>query len=91
MVKFIIKNTIQDKQPYNEKGQRHGYWELYHSNGKLAYKGIYINGEDYGLRERYFSNGQLRYKGNFINNKLYGLWEGYYSNGKIDYKEYYAR
>jgi len=26
---------------YNENGNRHGYWEEYHDNGKLSYKGFY--------------------------------------------------
>ena len=44
---------MQDKTPINEKGQRHGYWETYYSNGKPHYKGNFINGKlhRYGLWE----------------------------------------
>ena len=27
---------------YNDKGERHGYWEDYHSNGQLESKTYYI-------------------------------------------------
>ena len=40
---------MQDKTQYNGKGQRHGYWEIYWSNGKPHYKGMYINGIDLGF------------------------------------------
>ena len=53
---------MQDKTPINEKGQRHGYWETYYSNGKPHYKGNFINGKLHGLWERYYLNGQLIYK-----------------------------
>ena len=53
---------MQDKAPYNEKGEAHGYWELYWSNGKLQYKGNFINGEQYGSLERYYTNGKIYYK-----------------------------
>jgi len=31
--------------PKNKEGQAHGPWEYYYPNGKLWYKGKYINGE----------------------------------------------
>ena len=48
--------------PYNEKGKAHGYWESYYSNGKLRYKGKYINGKQHGYWEEYHYNGQLKEK-----------------------------
>ena len=48
---------------YDEKGNRHGYWESYHDNGQLYYKGNYVNGNRHGYWERYWSNGDLIYKG----------------------------
>jgi len=46
--------------PYNTKGQRHGYWEYYWTNGELAFKCIYINGETNGFAEYYWRyNGKL--------------------------------
>ena len=47
---------------YNDKGERHGPWEVHYSNGKLCYKANYINGKSYGLYEWYYSNGELNIK-----------------------------
>ena len=30
---------------YNEKGERHGYWEAYYFNGQLYYNGYYDMGK----------------------------------------------
>ena len=48
--------------PRNEKGQKHGHWEYYYSNGQLCYKGNYVNGKEHGYWEHYYGNGQLSYK-----------------------------
>ncbi len=45
--------------PRNDKGEAHGYWEEYFSNGQLSYKGNYVNGNRHGYWERYWDNGQL--------------------------------
>ncbi len=42
------KNTMQDKMPYNELGQKHGYWEKYWCSDSLWYITNYINGVRYG-------------------------------------------
>ena len=49
-----MKNdTMQEcKNGYNEQGQKHGYWEFYHENGQLWYKGDYLNGEL--MEKRYY-------------------------------------
>ena len=77
---------MKNKTPYNDNGQRHSYWEIYHYNGQLHYKGNYINGNEDGIWEYYYSNGQLAYKGNYINDKRDGLW--FYSWGE-DKQELY--
>ena len=73
---------------YNDKGERHGYWEVHNSNGKLCYKENYVNGKEHGLCE-YYSNGKLCYKANYINGKLYGLYEWYSTSDKLNIKQYY--
>ena len=73
---------------YNDKGERHGYWEVHDSNGKLCYKENYVNGKEHGLCE-YYSNGNLWYKENWNNGKMHGLSEHYHSNGKLYIKQYY--
>ena len=49
----------KDITPYNDKGEKHGYWEDYYSNGQLCYKGDYVAGKRHGSWERYYDNGQL--------------------------------
>ena len=44
---------------YNDNGLKEGPWEAYHYNGKLWYKGNYVNGKMHGLFEEYHSNGNL--------------------------------
>jgi antitoxin component YwqK of YwqJK toxin-antitoxin module len=45
---------------YNEKGNRHGYWEIYWPNGTVCFKGSYNNGIKIGYCEIYWENGELR-------------------------------
>jgi antitoxin component YwqK of YwqJK toxin-antitoxin module len=87
---------MQDKtkQPRNEKGQWHGYWELYHDNGKLARKGLYINHRAFGVHEKYWADGKLCHKSNYINGVLYGYCEDFWYNQdylRCEIKLYYAR
>ena len=46
--------------PRNENGKPHGYWEYYHSNGKLWVKGNYVNGNRHGYWEEWYDN-QINY------------------------------
>ena len=41
--------------PYNDKGQRHGYWEVYWSDGDIAFKRYYLNGKLSGYEEINFT------------------------------------
>jgi len=52
----------EDITPENAKGEEHGYWEIYHSNGKLCYKCVYINGKLNGFSELYNIDGKLTEK-----------------------------
>ena len=69
----------------NDKGQRHGSWEIYHDNGQLDCKGSYVNGFEYGLWESYWMNGKLHYKGSYINETRIGFW----LYGSKQHKEFY--
>lgn len=40
---------MQNKKPYNDKGQKHGLWELYNENRTRWFIGIFKNGEQIGL------------------------------------------
>ena len=74
---------------FDENGNKHGYWEWYHTNGQLHYKGNYVNGNKHGYFESYWDNGELNYKGNYVNGKEHGYFEVYWSNGKLWYKGFY--
>ena len=39
---------------FNKKGEPHGYWEIYHLNGRLYCKGNYVNGERKGYWEIHY-------------------------------------
>lgn len=41
----------KDIKPRNDKGQSHGFWELYWSDGSLWYKRFYHNGDEVGYEE----------------------------------------
>jgi antitoxin component YwqK of YwqJK toxin-antitoxin module len=50
----------------NDKGQAHGYWEVYLSNGNLMYKGNYVNDKRVGYWEYYYHNGNMKSKEFYI-------------------------
>ena len=53
-------------KPINNKGEPHGYWEVYFSNGNLWYKGNFINRKQHGYWEFYLTNNELKSKEYFI-------------------------
>ena len=75
-------SEVLSKNQYNKNGYRHGYWELYYSNGNLDSKGNYNNGLKHDYWKKYWSNGNLWSKGIYSNDKLLGYWEYYWSDGK---------
>jgi len=52
----------KDITPFNDKGQRHGYWELYYYNGQLYSKCVFINGKRNRFNESYWHDGKIRSK-----------------------------
>lgn len=51
---------MQDKRPYNKKGQKHGYWVTYFSTGEIWWLENYVNGKQCGLDEWYDVTGQVK-------------------------------
>ena len=47
---------------FNEKGEKHGVWEGYFSDGQLSYRGSYVNGKSHGVWESYYDTGRLSYR-----------------------------
>lgn len=41
----------KDIKPRNNKGQKHGYWEVYYSTEILFNKCFYVNDIEYGYEE----------------------------------------
>ena len=53
----------KDIIPYNDKGQRHGYWEFYFNTGQLMYRCFYSNGNANGFAEQYcWTDGKVTEK-----------------------------
>ena len=42
---------MQNKKHFNEKGERHGCWENYYTNGYIRYKMNWVNGIVFGYWE----------------------------------------
>lgn len=42
-------NNQKNKEPYNEKGQRHGYWTWHNHKDEIRFEGLYINNDRSGL------------------------------------------
>ena len=79
----------KDIKSFNNKGEPHGYWEIYHRNGNLCYKGNWKHGKQDGLWEWCYDNGELGYKGNYKDSKQDGYWEWYWIDGELREIEYW--
>ena len=69
--------TKKNITPFNEKGEHHGYWEVYYNNYWLAYKGTYVNGIRHGFWEQRYIGGETYLKGNYVNGEKVGIWFEY--------------
>jgi antitoxin component YwqK of YwqJK toxin-antitoxin module len=93
---YTVTINIMEKQAqnlinlYNERGEKHGYWEWYVACGQLLCKGHYINGKRDGHWEWYWSGGQLEKKGHYVNGNTDGYWEWYYSCGQLSSKGHWV-
>ncbi len=64
-----------DLKPYNEEGQKHGYWVVYWAfNNQLYHKGEYVNGKRHGPWVTYFADGELLGEGTCDMGERVGLW-----------------
>jgi antitoxin component YwqK of YwqJK toxin-antitoxin module len=63
--------------------KKDGYFEWYHSNGKLKHKGNYENGKQIGEHLWYGDNGNLEAKENYKDGQLDGAYEEYHPKGKL--------
>ena len=51
-----IMQNYKDIRPRNDKGQAHGYWEVYWTDGTLYYKYYVLNNMAYGYSQLYETN-----------------------------------
>jgi len=56
----------EDIKPINDKGQPHGLWESYWSDGKLWVRTVYINGNENAIEEFYYYDGKLTCKSYYL-------------------------
>jgi len=50
-------NENKNITPYNNKQQRHGYWQMYWGfDEALAFKRYYLNGQESGYEEEHYTN-----------------------------------
>jgi antitoxin component YwqK of YwqJK toxin-antitoxin module len=67
LTSFILgKFDVVNRMKFFKNDLRHGYWERYHPNGNLWWKGNYINGEPDGYWEWYDPNSNIIEKQFFL-------------------------
>lgn len=64
-----------------EQEDRHGQWELWHSNGKLSRQGSYDRGEREGAFVWRHANGRKKAQGAYLDGQPDGLWQTWHPNG----------
>lgn len=79
----------KELHPLNEKTQLHGFWEKYFESGKLAYKGLYINGVMHGPWFDTWQNEKPAHSGTYNYGKRIGMWDDYSYDGRYHKKTYY--
>lgn len=60
-----------------------GKWKYYHQNGKLKYKGKYVEGKRVGKWKGWHSHGKRKFKGNYKDGEKVGVWRNYDEKGKL--------
>ena len=58
----------------NDKGQQHGRYISYYSNGNIMHKGHFKNDFAHGLWEYFYQDSTLMHKGEYINGTMIGYW-----------------
>ncbi len=67
LLQAIPSTTAQAEQPAdtlfnrtNDRGKKQGYWKKYDHNGKLLYRGYFVNGKPVGDFMRFYDDGSLK-------------------------------
>ena len=77
---YLNQNIYSKGEIKNQK--ENGFWEYWHSNGKKAREGAFIDGKPNGTHTYWYKNGQLRGIGNWKEGIYDGEWEMYNEDGK---------
>ena len=82
---YFKTNQIQMRGNYSSLNPeiRDGYFEWYHSNGKLKHKGTYLKDNPIGEHLWFTNTGTIEAKENYKNGELDGDYEEYHPNGKL--------
>ncbi len=75
-------------------GKKHGEWKIWHANGLLKSRGIFVHGVQDGPVEEwheYLIEGEpsLKLNGSYKNGKQHGKWNAYFPDGKLEISQMY--
>lgn len=69
-----------------QNNRPNGKYSMFHSNGKLAEKGVFYGGKYADTIQRYHTNGQLSYESAYRNGKENGKVTYLFSNGNVEFE-----
>ena len=81
-----MKLVKQDDLEYwvNDKGQKHGEYKSWHSEGQLREHSFYVNDVLHGEAKLWHENGQLISHCFYVNGRLHGEFKRWwYENGQL--------
>lgn len=64
-------------------GEKNGVWRSYYLNGKIAFVGVYDEGEPKGKHTYYHDNGIKKMQGKYVGGEKHGMWRTFNRNGEI--------
>jgi antitoxin component YwqK of YwqJK toxin-antitoxin module len=67
-----------------KKWIRHGLFQAYHRNGKLASEGHYLNDLEHGHWKDFHENGQIAAEGDYDHGQEVGVWKFWKLDGTPD-------
>ena len=90
-----IKNNMyaegitSNLDPISIKEKQNGIRVGYHENGKVKWRGNFIEGKEDGLWEEYHNNDKLKVQGNYLKGNRIKEWKYYNKKGKLSKTENY--
>ncbi len=81
-------NDHTEKGDYLD-GEKHGEWEFVYDNGKVNYKGEFVNGVPVGKHSWYYRSGSLKQEGKYESGERHGNWVFENESGLESYKVKY--